>query len=227
MTQSIVQMHGIKKSYQLANMQVPALREIDLTIQAGEFISIVGPSGSGKSTLMSILGCLDTPDAGTYLLNGINVSHMNDAELTRMRNSGLGFIFQSFNLLPRTTALENVETPLLYAGVRKKDRKSRAIDILARVGLSERAHHLSHQLSGGQQQRVAIARALINNPALLLADEPTGNLDSSSSKNIMTLLEEINLENNVTIILITHDNEVASRAHYQYFLRDGHLTRYT
>lgn len=226
MSKSIVQMAGIQKSYQMANQKVPALQGIDLNVTAGEFISIIGPSGSGKSTLMSILGCLDTPDEGSYLLDGVNVSHMNDIELTRTRNRGLGFIFQNFNLLPRSTALENVETPLLYAGMQKKDRRVLANEILARVGLSDRAHHLSHQLSGGQQQRVAIARALVNKPALLLADEPTGNLDSSSSKNIISLLEEINHLNNVTIILITHDNDIACRAQQQYFLRDGQLTRH-
>ncbi len=173
---------------------------------------------------MSILGCLDVANSGRYLLNGIDVSSMDDNTLTRTRNSMLGFVFQNFSLLPRTSALENVETPLIYAGIGKKQRQQRARDMLERVGLADRAHHSSNQLSGGQQQRVAIARALINKPALLLADEPTGNLDTVTSDNIMTLLQEINTDDAVTILLITHEAEVANRTHRRLGLRDGKLT---
>jgi len=224
MTAPIIHMEAICKDYQVDNLIVPALRGINLIVERGEFTSIVGPSGSGKSTLMSILGCLDVANSGRYLLNGTDVSKMNDDSLTHTRNSMLGFVFQNFNLLPRTTALENVETPLLYAGVDKKQREQKARAMLERVGLADRAHHATHQLSGGQQQRVAIARALINQPALLLADEPTGNLDSVSSDNIMSLLQEINTDDAVTILLITHESEVANRTHRRLSLRDGKLT---
>jgi putative ABC transport system ATP-binding protein len=216
-------MKAIHKDYHVGNMKVHALDGIDITVERGEFVSIVGPSGSGKSTLMSILGCLDIADSGSYFLNGIDVTHMNDDTLTHTRNRMLGFVFQNFNLLPRTTALENVETPLIYAGMKKKQRHDKARAMLERVGLADRAHHTTNQLSGGQQQRVAIARALINTPKLLLADEPTGNLDSTTSDNIMSFLEEINADDEVTVLLITHEAEVASRTHRRLSLRDGKL----
>lgn len=224
MTNPIIHMQDIHKEYHIDAVTVPALRGIDMNIEHGEFVAIVGPSGSGKSTLMSILGCLDSADSGSYLLNGIDVMHMNDDMLTYTRNRMLGFVFQNFNLLPRTTALENVETPLIYAGMKKPARRARATAMLERVGLADRAHHTTNQLSGGQQQRVAIARALINKPELLLADEPTGNLDSATSDNIMSLLEEINDNEGVTILLITHEAEISRRTHRSLKLRDGKLS---
>jgi putative ABC transport system ATP-binding protein len=220
-------MEGVKKDYYIDTLKVQALRGINLNVDRGEFVSIIGPSGSGKSTLMNILGCLDAPDAGCYFLNGVNVTELNDNALTHTRNHTLGFIFQNFNLLPRTSALNNVETPLIYAGVKKKERHRKAKNMLERVGLADRLHHTTNQLSGGQQQRVAIARALVNQPALLLADEPTGNLDSASSNNIMSLLEEINNHDGVTILLITHEPEIARRTQRRLSLRDGQLANYS
>jgi putative ABC transport system ATP-binding protein len=220
-------MKAIHKNYHVDKLKVPALRGIDMTVERGEFVSIVGPSGSGKSTLMSILGCLDIADSGSYLLDGTDVTRMNDDTLTHTRNRMLGFVFQNFNLLPRTTALENVETPLIYAGMNKKIRRDKARNMLERVGLADRAQHTTSQLSGGQQQRVAIARALINTPELLLADEPTGNLDTATSDNIMSLLEEINTNDAVTVLLITHETEVANRTHRRLSLRDGKLTNHS
>lgn len=216
-------MHGIHKNYTHESIEIHALRGIDLTVNAGDFISIIGPSGSGKSTLMNIIGCLDLPDSGSYLLCGEDVTDLGDDSLSLARNKTLGFVFQNFNLLSRMTALENVETPLEYSGIERQNRKLMARRMLERIGLGDRLTHTPSQLSGGQQQRVAIARALVNQPALLLADEPTGNLDSATSQEIMALLDEINRKEGITIVLITHDPDVASHAHRTFTLRDGQL----
>lgn len=220
----IIQMHGVHKSYVMDGVSVHALRGINLVVHPGEFLAIMGPSGSGKSTLMNVLGCLDVPDKGEYLLNGEDVSRMSSDELALLRNRELGFVFQNFNLLARTSALENVETPLIYAGKNKKQRRLEASAMLARMGLGDRLQHLSNQLSGGQQQRVAIARALITHPSLLLADEPTGNMDTDTSHEFLNLLEKLNQEEGLTILLITHEPEVATRAQKSMTLRDGVLT---
>jgi putative ABC transport system ATP-binding protein len=218
----IIQINSIMKSYQLGGETVHALNNVSLGIQEGEFLAIIGPSGSGKSTLMNMLGCLDRPDSGTYLLDGNEIGKMNDNQLASIRNQKIGFIFQNFNLLGKMTALENVELPLLYAGVPTKERKERAIESLRKVGLLERAEHLPSQLSGGQQQRVAIARALAGKPSILLADEPTGALDSRTSKEILQLMKELN-ELGHTIILITHDLEIAKQAKRMVSIQDGQL----
>ena len=223
MDNPIIQIQGVHKYYVLDGVQVHALRGIDLTVSQGDFLAIMGPSGSGKSTLMNILGCLDIPDEGDYRLHGKDVTHMDSDALATLRNREIGFVFQSFNLLPRTTAIENVETPLIYAGVNKKERRQRANDILHRMGLGDRLHHLPNQLSGGEQQRVAIARALITSPSLLLADEPTGNMDTSTSHEIMDILCQLNQEEGLTILLITHEAEIAARATRSLTLRDGQL----
>ena len=223
MEASVIRMVGVHKSYALDGVQVHALRGVDLTVLSGEYLAIMGPSGSGKSTLMNILGCLDVPDQGTYLLNGEDVTHMQNDQLASLRNREIGFVFQNFNLLARTTALENVETPLIYGGVSKKERRQRAQDMLQRVGLGDRIYHLPNQLSGGQQQRVAIARALVTRPALLLADEPTGNMDSVTSAEFLALLEKLNSDEGLMILLITHEAEVAERAKRRMVLRDGRL----
>ena len=223
MDNPIIQIQGVHKYYVLDGVQVHALRGIDLTVSQGDFLAIMGPSGSGKSTLMNILGCLDIPDEGGYRLHGKDVTHMDSDALATLRNREIGFVFQSFNLLPRTTAIENVETPLIYAGVNKKERRQRANDILHRMGLGDRLHHLPNQLSGGEQQRVAIARALITSPSLLLADEPTGNMDTSTSHEIMDILCQLNQEEGLTILLITHEAEIAARATRSLTLRDGQL----
>jgi len=217
-------MMDIHKHYVLDGVAVHAVRGVDLTVARGEFLAIMGPSGSGKSTLMHIMGCLDMPDSGRYLINGADVTSMSEDDLARLRNNTLGFVFQSFNLLPRTTALENVETPLIYAGVQRQERRERARLILERLGLGDRLYSLPNQLSGGQQQRVAIARALVNRPSFLMADEPTGNLDSGTSADILALLEELNVSENLTIVLITHDSEVAVRAKRRLTLLDGRFT---
>lgn len=223
MAQPLLAIHDLHKSYVLDGVTIQALRGIDLSVEPGEFVAIMGPSGSGKSTLMNIIGCLDVPDAGSYRLQGEDVAHMSPNQLADLRNREIGFVFQNFNLLPRTSALENVETPLIYAGVGKAERRQRAREALARMGLGERLSHLPTQLSGGQAQRVAIARALITRPSLLLADEPTGNVDTATSAEIMTLLDELNREAHLTIVLITHEQEVAEHARRQLFLRDGLL----
>lgn len=217
-------MRGVHKSYALDGVSVHALRGIDLVVHHGEFLAIMGPSGSGKSTLMNVLGCLDVPDAGEYLLNGADISQMSSDELALLRNRELGFVFQNFNLLARTSALENVETPLIYAGKNKKQRRQEAVAMLTRMGLGDRLQHLSNQLSGGQQQRVAIARALVTHPSLLLADEPTGNMDTATSQEFLNLLEKLNKDEGLTILLITHEPEVAARAQRSMTLRDGVLT---
>ena len=222
MSAPLIELHGVSRIYDLGHVQVAALQGVDLAVQEGEFLAIVGPSGSGKSTLMNIVGCLDRPTGGTYVLAGTPVATLDDDGLARLRSRTIGFVFQSYNLLPRTSALENVATPLLYPGVSRKDRLSRAQDALERLGLGDRMNHVPTELSGGQQQRVAIARALVTEPALLLADEPTGNLDSTSGAEVMALLAQLNAAGR-TIVMITHDTDVASRASRQVHVRDGRL----
>jgi len=222
MAEPVIQVRELHKTYALDGIEVQALRGIDLTVSEGEFVAIMGPSGSGKSTLMNILGCLDVADRGSYVLHGQDVTRMHPDQLAEVRNRDIGFVFQNFNLLPRTSALENVETPLIYAGVERAERQRRASDALRRIGLGERLRNQPSQLSGGQQQRVAIARALVTEPTLLLADEPTGNLDSSTSDDIMGVLDALHAEG-VTIVLITHEREVAEHAQRTLVVRDGRL----
>ncbi len=217
---SLVSLSGIEKRYQMGDVTVKALRGIDLTIDAGEYVAILGPSGSGKSTLMNMLGCLDTPSEGTYLLNQKNVSQLNSNELAAIRNEQIGFIFQSFNLLESLDALDNVALPLVYRGVRQKDRKSRAQKVLEGVGLGDRLHHKPNELSGGQRQRVAIARALVTDPSVILADEPTGNLDTQSGEEVIKIFEEL-IAQGKTVIIVTHDNELAERTRRVLRIRDG------
>lgn len=216
----IIFLEDIHKSYTLGKQALPVLKGLNLTIGRNEYVALMGPSGSGKSTLMNILGCLDTPSGGTYLLNGKQVSTMKENELAAVRNTDIGFVFQQFNLLPRYTAWENVAVPLIYAGVGRKEREERARAMLAQVGLADRAHHKPNELSGGQSQRVAIARALINNPALILADEPTGNLDSKTSVEIMQIFGRIHSEGN-TVVLVTHEEDIAAHTRRIVRLRDG------
>ena len=220
---SSIRLENIAKTYDLGEVQVHALRGISLEIYSGEFVAVMGASGSGKSTLMNILGCLDTPTKGRYFLDGRDVSGLTKKELARVRSQKIGFVFQQFNLLARTTALENVELPTLYAGVSIAGREKRAREALERVGLSERAHHFPSQLSGGQQQRVAIARALVNNPAILLADEPTGNLDSRTSVEIMEIFQKLNDEQQLTVVIVTHEPDIARYAKRALEFRDGKL----
>ena len=217
---SLIQLQNIARLYQMGGETIHALRDVSLTMEHGEFVAIMGPSGSGKSTLMNLLGCLDTPSSGRFELNGSLVGEMDDNQLAEIRNREIGFVFQSFHLLPRSTALHNVELPLIYAGVPHEDRRQQAITALNQVGLGDRMHHRPNELSGGQRQRVAIARALVNNPAIILADEPTGNLDSRTGEEIMALFDELHREGN-TIILVTHEEEVARHAHRIIRLRDG------
>lgn len=216
----MIALQEIKKSYILPKMKIDVLRGIDLEIQKGDFVAIMGPSGSGKSTLLHIIGCLDRPTSGEYFFEGVDVSTKSDNELAKIRNRDIGFVFQDFNLLPRFSAWKNVELPLLYRGVNAKDRRQRAIEILEKMGLGERADHNPNELSGGEQQRVAIARALGNNPKLLLADEPTGNLDSHSGKEIMDIFEGLN-KDGVTIILVTHEKHITERAERIITIKDG------
>ena len=213
-------MQNIRKTYVLGAQTVHALKKIDLEIQRGEYVALMGPSGSGKSTLMNVIGCLDTPSQGEYWLNDKEVSKMSDVDLSKVRNDEIGFVFQTFNLLNRLTALENVALPLVYAGIPLKERNERAAETLKKVGLGDRFHHKPNELSGGQRQRVAVARALINNPSLLLADEPTGNLDTQTSHEIMALFEEIHAAGN-TIVLVTHEEDIAKHAKKIVRLRDG------
>jgi putative ABC transport system ATP-binding protein len=220
----IIRTQGLTKDYVLGAETVHAVRSVDLEIRVGEFVAIMGPSGSGKSTFMNMVGCLDTPTAGDYWLNGQRVSELSDDELARVRNKEIGFVFQTFNLLPRATALHNVELPLIYAGVGAKERKRRAQEKLELVGLSDRMDHRPPEMSGGQRQRVAVARALVNDPALLLADEPTGNLDSVTGEEIMDQLAELNAEGQ-TILLVTHENNIAEYAKRQVHLLDGNIER--
>jgi putative ABC transport system ATP-binding protein len=219
---AVIQLRGIEKSYFMAGQAIPVLKGIDLNINKNEYVALMGPSGSGKSTLMNILGCLDSPTAGVYNLNGQDVSKMTDDELAGVRNVEIGFVFQQFNLLPRLTAAENVALPLVYAGISKKERIDRAMVALEKVGLAERSHHKSNELSGGQIQRVAIARALVNNPSILLADEPTGNLDSKTSVEVMELFGKIHSGGN-TVILVTHEEDIARYAHRVVRLKDGNI----
>ncbi len=220
MSQPVIEIKGIGKTYRIGEVEVNALLTVDLLINKGEYVALMGPSGSGKSTLMNILGCLDTPSRGTYALNGTQVSRMTDNELAEIRNKEIGFIFQTFNLLARNTALDNVALPLVYAGVSKKERTAKAEASLTSVGLGDRMEHKPNELSGGQRQRVAIARALVNNPSIILADEPTGNLDTKTSHEIMDLLEKIH-ENGNTVIIVTHEEDIAKRAKRIVRLRDG------
>ncbi len=222
MTAPIISLHGVSRIYQMGSQTVPALDDVSLDVQAGEFVAIVGPSGSGKSTMMHILGCLDRPTAGSYELAGTPVASLDDDGLARLRSQAIGFVFQSYNLLPRTTALENVATPLLYQGIARGERTRRARAALERLGMGDRVSHEPTELSGGQQQRVAVARALVTEPALILADEPTGNLDSRSGADVMALFRELHAAGR-TIVLITHDSDVAASADRQIHLRDGRI----
>jgi len=221
----VIRLESVHKTYDLGEMKVYALRGVSLQIQQGEFVAIMGASGSGKSTLMNILGCLDRPTRGRYFLDGQDVSGLTKRDLARIRSQKIGFVFQQFNLLPRTSALENVELPTIYAGVPIEERERRAREALERVGLAERAGHFPSQLSGGQQQRVAIARALVNNPSLLLADEPTGNLDSRTSVEIMGILQKLNDEQGLTVIIVTHEHDIAQYAKRAIEFRDGKVIR--
>ena len=216
----VIQIKNIKRDFQLGQETVKVLKGIDLNIRKGDYVALMGPSGSGKSTLMNLLRCLDTPTSGSYILSGKDVSQLSDDELAEIRNKEIGFVFQTFNLLPRTTALDNVALPMIYAGKSKKDRDARATEVLKNVGLGDRMDHKPNQLSGGQRQRVAVGRALVNKPSIILADEPTGNLDSKTSVEIMNLFNEIHAAGN-TVILVTHEEEIAEHAHRVIRLRDG------
>mgnify|MGYP003340973054 FL=1 len=221
---SLIETRDLWKTYQMGDEEIHALKGVSISIERGEYVAIMGPSGSGKSTLMNLIGCLDTPSKGTYLLNNKEVSQMNDNELARIRNEEIGFVFQTFNLLPRATALHNVELPLVYAGVSKTDRLARAKAAVEKVELTHRMGHKPNELSGGQRQRVAIARALVNNPSILLADEPTGNLDSKTGVEIMALFARLHQGGN-TIILVTHEPDIAAYAHRVIAIRDGQVER--
>lgn len=218
----IIELKDIGRSYKVGTQMIHALRSVTLDIYKNEFVALMGPSGSGKSTLMNTLGCLDTPTKGEYILNGISVAKMTDNELAQVRNKEIGFVFQTFNLMPRLSALENVAVPLVYSGISKNERIKLAMQALEHVGLGERVKHKPNELSGGQKQRVAVARALVNKPSIILADEPTGNLDSKTSKEIMGLFEEIHKQGN-TIILVTHEEDIAQHAHRIVRLRDGYV----
>ncbi len=218
---SLLKAQEITKTYRLGDIALNALYNVSLVIEKGEFIAIMGPSGSGKSTFMNILGCLDKPTSGRYMLEGVDVANMNRDELATIRNKKIGFVFQGFNLLSRTSAIENVELPMLYAGFSAKERRQKAAAALKTVGLEGRENHLPNQLSGGQQQRVAIARALVNNAPIILADEPTGNLDTKTSAEIMELLARLNEESNITVIIVTHEKDIAEYSRRRIFFRDG------
>lgn len=220
MATPIIEITNITRNFPLGTEVIKVLKGIDLVIHKGEYVALMGPSGSGKSTLMNLLGCLDTPTSGSYVLNGKNVSMMVDDELAEIRNKEIGFVFQTFNLMPRTTALDNVALPMVYAGFSKSDRNDRAAEVLKQVGLDDRMDHKPNQLSGGQRQRVAVARALVNKPSIILADEPTGNLDSKTSVEIMGLFNDIHAQGN-TVILVTHEEDIAAYAHRIIRLKDG------
>jgi putative ABC transport system ATP-binding protein len=220
----LIETRDLWKTYVMGSEEIHALRGVSIQIEKGEYVAIMGPSGSGKSTLMNLIGCLDTPSKGSYILNGKQVGEMNDDELARIRNEEIGFVFQTFNLLPRATALHNVELPLIYAGVSARDRQERAKGALDKVELGSRMMHRPNELSGGQRQRVAIARALVNNPSILLADEPTGNLDSKTGEEIMALFERLHQQGN-TIVLVTHEADIASHAHRVVHIRDGQVEK--
>ena len=219
-TDTIIRVRGLTREYRMASETIQALAGVDLEIAKNEYVAIMGPSGSGKSTMMNVIGCLDTPTAGEYWLNGVEVSRMTDDELAQVRNREIGFVFQTFNLLPRASAMHNVELPLIYAGTRAADRRERAGRALERVGLGDRMHHKPNELSGGQRQRVAIARALVNDPSILLADEPTGNLDSTTSEEIMAVFADLHSQGQ-TVIMVTHEADIAAHAHRVVTLRDG------
>lgn len=220
MTRPIIEIEGLTKWYTIGHETVKALNGVNLTVNKNEYVALMGPSGSGKSTLMNILGCLDTPTQGKYCLNGPDVAKLSDSQLAEIRNKEIGFVFQTFNLLPRYSALENVALPLVYAGFNKEDRNKKAAEVLSQVGLGDRMKHKPNELSGGQRQRVAVARALVNTPSIILADEPTGNLDTKTSYEIMLLFEEIHKQGN-TIIVVTHEEDIARHAHRIVRLRDG------
>jgi putative ABC transport system ATP-binding protein len=219
---ALIELEDVRKTYVMGTEEVHALDGVDLEVEAGEYLAVMGASGSGKSTLMNLVGCLDTPSSGRYVLRGTAVESLDDSELAAIRNREIGFVFQTFNLLPRTTALGNVELPLIYAGVGRRERRRRAAEALERVGLGDRMDHQPNELSGGQRQRVAIARALVNDPSILLADEPTGNLDSATSVEIMDLFDQLHAGGN-TVILVTHETDIAAHAHRQVTLRDGRV----
>ena len=219
----LIRVRDLRKIYQMGDIEVPALQGIDLDIEQGEFVAVMGPSGSGKSTFMNILGCLDRPTRGSYFLEGQEVGSLPADARARIRNRKIGFVFQTFNLLPRTSALENVELPLMYNGSPGRERRRRALEMLALVGLEDRVHHTVTQLSGGQQQRVAIGRALVNRPSLILADEPTGNLDSGTSAEIMELFRRLNEREGITLVVVTHERDIAAYAKRQFQFRDGRV----
>jgi putative ABC transport system ATP-binding protein len=225
MSNKIIELQDLVKTYKVGDTEVQALRGVSYAVDEGDFVAIMGPSGSGKSTLMNILGCLDKPTSGKYLLQGEEVSTFDKNRLARIRNQKIGFVFQTFNLLARTSALENVELPLLYSDVHSKDRHARALAALDSVGLRNRAQHKTNQLSGGEQQRIAIARALLNNPTLILADEPTGNLDSKTSNEIMDIFTKLNVEKGITMVMVTHESDIACFARKRIYVRDGQIIR--
>jgi putative ABC transport system ATP-binding protein len=222
---NVIELKNLVKTYHVGETEVRALRGVSYAIQEGDFLAIMGPSGSGKSSLMNILGCLDRPTSGEYILGGEKVSSFDKDKLARIRNQKIGFVFQSFNLLPRTTALENTELPLLYSTSNGRDTTERALASLAAVGLRERAHHKTNQLSGGEQQRVAIARALLNNPTLILADEPTGNLDSKTSSEVMNIFKSLNEDKGITMVMVTHEPDIAAWARKRIYLLDGQIVK--